>query len=121
MRSAEAVLLRIFRLVKLLRLFRVSRLLHRYQNQLIYYHSFISVARVNGLVILIAHWMGCIYGMNYEQNLDDNSSNRWLQSIYWACSPSPALATETCLRITKLPCSSPYSPCLWASCCVAGS
>ena len=77
-------LLRIFRLVKLLRLFRVSRLLHRYQNQLIYYHSFISVARVNGLVILIAHWMGCIYGMNYEQNLDDNSSNRWLQSIYWA-------------------------------------
>ena len=114
-------LLRIFRLVKLLRLFRVSRLLHRYQNQLIYYHSFISVARVNGLVVLIAHWMGCIYGMNYEQNLDNNSSNRWLQSIYWACSPSPALATETCLRITKLPCSSPYSPCLWASCCVAGS
>ena len=77
-------LLRIFRLVKLLQLFRVSRLLHRYQNQLIYYHSFISVARVNGLVILIAHWMGCIYGMNYEQNLDNNSSNRWLQSIYWA-------------------------------------
>ena len=77
-------LLRLFRLVKLLRLFRVSRLLHRYQNQLIYYHSFISVARVNGLVVLIAHWMGCIYGMNYEQNLDNNSSNRWLQSIYWA-------------------------------------
>ena len=22
--------------------------------------------------------------MNYEQNLDDNSGNRWLQSIYWA-------------------------------------
>jgi hyperpolarization activated cyclic nucleotide-gated potassium channel 2 len=77
-------LLRIFRLVKLLRLFRVGRLLHRYQNQLIYYHSFISVARVNGLVILLAHWMGCIYGMNYEDNLDYNSGNRWLQSIYWA-------------------------------------
>ena len=81
--ALKVLLLRIFRLVKLLRLFRVSRLLHRYQNQLIYYHSFISVARVNGLVILIAHWMGCIYGMNYEQNLDDNSSNQ-LQSIYWA-------------------------------------
>ena len=40
--------------------------MQRYQNSLIYYHSFISVARVNLLVILISHWLGCLYGLTYE-------------------------------------------------------
>ena len=59
-----------------------SLLLYRYQNQLIYY--LLIASRGLRVVILLELWMGCIYGMNYEQNLDNNSSNRWLQSIYWA-------------------------------------
>lgn len=78
-------LLRIFRLVKLLRLFRVSRLVHRYQNTLIYYHSFISVVRVNLLVILMSHWLGCLYGLTYDGfDRDDPRATKWLLSVYWA-------------------------------------
>ena len=40
-------MLRIFRLLKLARLFRVSRLVMRYQDKLIYYHSFINIGRIN--------------------------------------------------------------------------
>ena len=77
-------LLRIFRLLKLLRLFRVSRLVQRYQNTLIYYHSFISIGRVNLLVILISHWVGCLFGMTHDWDDDTSKSRRWLLAVYWA-------------------------------------
>ena len=74
-------LLRIFRLLKLLRLFRVSRLVQRYQNTLIYYHSFISIGRVNFLVILISHWVGCLFGMTHDWDDDTSKSRRWLLAV----------------------------------------
>ena len=77
-------LLRIFRLLKLLRLFRVSRLVNRYQDVLIYYHSFISIGRVNLLVIMISHWIGCLFGLTHEWDADINKGRRWLLSVYWA-------------------------------------
>ena len=77
-------LLRIFRLLKLLRLFRVSRLVQRYQNTLIYYHSFISIGRVNLLVILISHWVGCLFGIAHDWDDGTPKSKRWLLAVYWA-------------------------------------
>ena len=63
---------------------RVSRLVQRYQNTLIYYHSFISIGRVNLLVILISHWVGCLFGMTHDWDDDTSKSRRWLLAVYWA-------------------------------------
>ena len=100
-------LLRIFRLLKLLRLFRVSRLLNRYQNTLIYYHSFISVGRVNLLVILISHWIGCLFGLlhNWDAETERPSSKatKWLRSVYWA------VQSITSVGYGDIPAENPYT------------
>ena len=100
-------LLRIFRLLKLLRLFRVSRLLNRYQNTLIYYHSFISVARVNLLVIIISHWIGCLFGLlhNWDAETEGPSSRatKWLRSVYWA------VQSITSVGYGDIPAENPYT------------
>jgi hyperpolarization activated cyclic nucleotide-gated potassium channel 2 len=100
-------LLRIFRLLKLLRLFRVSRLLSRYQNTLIYYHSFISVGRVNLLVILISHWIGCLFGLlhNWDAETEGPSSKstKWLRSVYWA------VQSITSVGYGDIPAENPYT------------
>lgn len=100
-------LLRVFRLLKLLRLFRVSRLLNRYQNTLIYYHSFISVGRVNLLVILISHWIGCLFGLlhNWDAETERPSSKatKWLRSVYWA------VQSITSVGYGDIPAENPYT------------
>ena len=100
-------LLRIFRLLKLLRLFRVSRLLNRYQNTLIYYHSFISVGRVNLLVILISHWIGCLFGLLHnwdaETERPSSKSTKWLRSVYWA------VQSITSVGYGDIPAENPYT------------
>ena len=78
-------LLRIFRLLKLLRLLRVSRIFKRYENKLIYYASAINMWRCMVITLIIAHWVGCVYGMVYTQFEEDATRfDQWILCIYWA-------------------------------------
>ena len=63
------------------------------------------MGRVILLVILISHWVGCLFGMmhNWEVQQVSDKSTRWLLSVYWA------VQSITSVGYGDIPAENPYT------------
>ncbi|KAK3278700.1 hypothetical protein CYMTET_13376 [Cymbomonas tetramitiformis] len=90
-------LFRMFRLLKLIHLMRVGRMLERWQDQLIFIDSLVTLMKTAVTMFLLSHWLGCMYATAYlfERNelgfdgsdreyTEYDSTTAYVGMLYWA-------------------------------------
>mmetsp|Transcript_50667 Transcript_50667/g.133519 ORF Transcript_50667/g.133519 Transcript_50667/m.133519 type:complete len:690 (-) Transcript_50667:31-2100(-) len=72
-------LLRALRLLKLLRVLSSSKLYKRYVLSISVPYAKLQLAQFGVLIVLMGHWLGCIWG--FALRLNNESENSWLSSL----------------------------------------
>jgi len=82
--------LRLLRLLRLLRMARTSRILERYQEVLLRVYKTVTIVRLVVILILLAHFMGCLYAYFYNFQRDDASGvdglkgEMYVAALFWS-------------------------------------
>ena len=81
---------RIFKMIRLLRVLRVSRIFERYQETLLRVYKWVTIARLVSALMLLSHWMACLYAYVYNFQREDASGEEGLKSemyiaaLFWS-------------------------------------
>lgn len=80
----------VLRLLKLLRIFGAVRVLKRYEEFTLQYHSTFSMCKLLLVLSLLSHWMACTYGSVYNFAREDHAGREmrpwelYVAALYWA-------------------------------------
>jgi len=82
--------LRVLRLIKLVRLVRASRIAKRFESQMAINYGTLSLWRSGLNVILLAHWLGCLWGLQ-AKIVHDTELETWIgdEGLCWANGTDP--------------------------------
>jgi len=70
-------LIRVLRLLKLARVLKASRMLARYEAKLSISYSALSMAKLMVMMIIVSHWVACLWGLLAE--LEGEDQHTWLK------------------------------------------
>jgi len=81
---------RIFKMIRLLRVLRAARIFERYQETLLRVYKWVTIARLVSALMLLSHWMACLYAYVYNFQREDASGEEGLKSemyiaaLFWS-------------------------------------
>lgn len=81
---------RIFKMIRLLRVLRVARIFERYQETLLRVYRWVTIARLVSALLLLSHWMACLYAYVYNFQREDASgeegikSKMYIAALFWS-------------------------------------
>jgi hypothetical protein len=76
-------LIRLLKLIKMLRLLKSSRIIQRWECELAIPYAQIAMGKILLILLMIAHWMTCIWGFvaTAQEKDDGRESFTWVQSF----------------------------------------
>ena len=81
---------RILKMIRLLRVLRAARIFERYQETLLRVYKWVTIARLVSALMLLSHWMACLYAYVYNFQREDASGEEGLKSemyiaaLFWS-------------------------------------
>ncbi|CAK4721454.1 hypothetical protein LEN26_007381 [Aphanomyces euteiches] len=82
-------IIRLFRLIKLVRVLRASRIYSRWEAILGFKYTSVKLAKFLSGVLILAHWLACLWGLTPSLEDDGQNETNWMQA--YGVNPNSAL------------------------------
>ena len=82
--------LRLLKMLRLLRVVRTTRILERYQETLMRVYKLVTIGRLLALLVLLSHWMACLYAYVYNfqredaSGVDGKKNHMYIAALFWS-------------------------------------
>ena len=82
--------LRLLKMLRLLRVVRTTRILERYQETLLRIYKLVTIGRLLALLVLLSHWMACLYAYVYNfqredaSGVDGKKNHMYIAALFWS-------------------------------------